>query len=95
VADAEWVAALRFADGYRLEHAAQATDIAELESALGVTIPDALRALYLTSDGVFGDPGQWYVIWPLAWVRARNQQSWESSSGHGDELLAFGDDGTI
>jgi cell wall assembly regulator SMI1 len=57
VADAEWAAVLRSADGYRLEEAAQAADIAELESALGVTIPDALRALYLTSDGIFDDPG--------------------------------------
>ena len=39
-------------------------------------------------------PGSGSCIWPLAWVRKRNQESWESSSGHGDGLLAFGDDGT-
>src|SRR5215472_1414840 len=85
---------LAFRGRIPLEQAAQAADIAELESALGVTIPDALRALYLTSDGVFDDPGQVFMIWPLGLVQSRNQESWESSSGHGDGLLAFGDGGT-
>jgi hypothetical protein len=59
-----------------------------------VTLPSALRALYLASDGVFDEPGQWFVIWPLAEVVARNQAAWADGNHGRRRLLAFGDDGT-
>ncbi len=73
---------------------ARASAINAGESALGLTFPGDLRALYLTSDGVFDEPGQWFVIWPLAEVVARNQAAWAGQSPTRRRLLAFGDDGT-
>ena len=46
---------------------------AEAEAELGATFPGEIRSLYLTSDGVFDEPGQWFVIWPVAELISRNQ----------------------
>ena len=94
VPDVDWIAVLRADDGYRLRDAAEASAVRFAESALGVTFPAALRALYLASDGVFDEPGRWLVIWPLAEVAARNRAAWASAGTIRRELLAFGDDGT-
>jgi hypothetical protein len=48
----------------------------------------------MTSDGVFDEPGQWFVIWPLTQLRTSNQEGWAVESGLRRRMLAFGDDGT-
>lgn len=37
--------------------------------------------------------GEWYVIWPIAMIRAENRSRWKSGALRPD-LLAFGDPGT-
>jgi SMI1 / KNR4 family (SUKH-1) len=94
VPDVDWTAVLRADDGCRMPEPGGASAISAAESALGVTFPGDLRALYLVSDGVFDEPGQWFVIWPLAEVVACNQAAWAGESATRRRLLAFGDDGT-
>lgn len=67
--------------------------LAEAETRLGVTLPDALKAMYRAADGRFNDAGQWWVVWPLERLVGYTLGAW------GDGLLnrtlvAFGDDGT-
>lgn len=67
--------------------------IAVGECSLGSALPDELVALYKAADGLFDEPGQWYVVWPLDRVVITNVQLW--SEGLLDQdLVAFGDDGT-
>ena len=84
------------ADGhFRLRRPASIDDLAGAEAALGAALTAELRALYLVSDGVYAEQGQWFVIWPLADVAARNsveQVGWEGPARR--ELIGFGDDGT-
>jgi hypothetical protein len=94
VPDVDWTAVLRADDGSRMRDPAGASAISAAESALGVVFPGDLRALYLVSDGVFDEPGQWFIIWPLAEVVARNQAARAGESTTRLRLLAFGDDGT-
>jgi hypothetical protein len=94
VSDPHWPAALGTDDGRRLHGPAKPSTISDTESALGVTLPEGLRALYLATDGVFDEPGQWFPIWPLAKVIARNQAAWADGTTTRRGLLAFGDDGT-
>jgi cell wall assembly regulator SMI1 len=77
-----------------MRNPAEPAAINAAELALGVTFPEALRLLYLASDGVFDDPGQWFVIWPLADMITRNQAAWKDGNRTRRGLLAFGDDGT-
>jgi hypothetical protein len=94
VSEPDWTAVLRRDDGYRIQSPASASAVADVESAFTVIFPDSLRALYLTSDGLFDELGQWFVIWPLAQVRTVNQESWAFECGLRPGMLAFGDDGT-
>jgi cell wall assembly regulator SMI1 len=94
VPSVDWTAVLRTDDGYWLRDSVGASAICNAESALEGTFPAALRSLYPASDGVFDEPGQWFVIWPLAEVVMRNQAAWADGSSIRRELLAFGDDGT-
>src|ERR1700722_19917584 len=71
--DLDLTAVLRADDGCRMCDPGEASAIRAAESALGVRFPADLRALYMVSDGVFDEPGQWFVIWPLAELVARNQ----------------------
>jgi hypothetical protein len=64
-----------------------------VEATLGVRIPSELRDLYRYADGLFDEPGQWFVVWPLARVGSDNL-ALRSGSGLPESLLAFGDDGT-
>jgi len=69
-------------------------EVAAAEAALAAVFPEDLRQVYLVSDGVFDRPGQWFVIWPLREVVARNRQAWlwgDSLARQG--LVGFGDDG--
>ncbi|MEU4675160.1 SMI1/KNR4 family protein [Amycolatopsis sp. NPDC023774] len=82
-------------DGVVLQAPAAAVDLAAAETALDATLPEALRELYLVTDGVFDGPGQWFVVWPLSDVVERNRADW-SSSVQGTarvDLVGFGDDG--
>ena len=89
-----WIAALRGAGGGRLRSPAAPSSLSAAESELEVTFPAGLRALYLASDGVFDEPGQWFVIWPVTELVSRNQAAWATGGSTRRELLAFGDDGT-
>lgn len=75
-------------EGHEPRPGATAAAIAEVERALAVALPADLRDLYLASDGVYDEPGEWFPIWPLADV-AEHNQTWTPPN-----LLAFGDDGT-
>lgn len=77
--------------GHEPQPRATGAGLAEVERTLAITLPHELRDLYLASDGVYDEQGQWYVIWPLARVVEDNQQSWDGSVPR--HLLAFGDNG--
>lgn len=95
VAMSDWRQLLSTDDGYELGPGATAGEVAAAEAALGAVFPADLRQLYLLSDGVFDRTGQWFVIWPLAEVIARNRQAWsQGGSPSRRELVGFGDDGT-
>jgi hypothetical protein len=88
-----WLRSLA-ADSYRLEPPPDSSVVERAESDLGVSFPAELRELYCESDGVFDTAGQWFVIWPLADVVARNSEAWAAQGLDRRALLAFGDDGT-
>ena len=91
----DWRQLLGAVDGYELRPGAGAGEVAAAEAALGAVFPEDLSGVYLVSDGVFDGPGQWFVIWPVAEVVARNREAWSregSSARRG--LVGFGDDGT-
>jgi Cysteine-rich CPCC/SMI1 / KNR4 family (SUKH-1) len=66
--------------------------LASIERELSVPLPTALRSLYETSDGRFGEEGEWWVVWPLDRLVAENKNAWRQ--GLPTTLIAFGDDGT-
>ena len=67
--------------------------LADAEARLNVTLPGALKAIYLSADGRFNADGHWWVVWPLERLVADTLQRW--SEGMLDlSLVAFGDDGT-
>jgi hypothetical protein len=67
--------------------------LAEAESRLKATLPDALKAMYRAADGQSNADGQWWVVWPLDRLVAETLQRW--NDGMLDpSLVAFGDDGT-
>lgn len=95
VVELDWRALLAADGGFRLREPATAGDLARVEAALGVALTAELRALYLVSDGVYAEQGQWFVIWPLADVVERNSVEQVGSEGPARrELIGFGDDGT-
>ncbi|HEU5109002.1 MAG TPA: SMI1/KNR4 family protein [Micromonosporaceae bacterium] len=90
----DWYAVLAGDDGNRLQPAASNAEVGRAEALLDAVFPADLRALYLATDGVFDQPGQWFVVWPLADVVTRNRQSWAEESAARRRLVGFGDDGT-
>jgi hypothetical protein len=90
----DWSVALGADDGHRLQPPATTSEIDAAEVALRLAFPETLRDLYLISNGVFDEPGQWFVIWPLSELISRNQQAWSTESGERTQLIGFGDDGT-
>ncbi|MFH5210547.1 SMI1/KNR4 family protein [Antrihabitans sp. NCIMB 15449] len=93
MASTDWAVVLK-ADGCRLQPDASIEEIRAVETALGVALPIDLASLYRTSDGVFDEPGQWFVIWPIEEVLARNRAAWEIDVPERRELVGFADDGT-
>jgi hypothetical protein len=91
----DWNRLLRAEDGYQLQPAASASEVAAAEATLTAELPSDLKDLYLVSNGVFDTTGQWFVIWPLAEITARNQEAWSTEgSSQRHVLVGFGDDGT-
>jgi hypothetical protein len=91
----EWWQLLSADDGYQLCPGAAAGEIAAVEAALGTVFPAQLQEVYLASNGVFDRPGQWFVIWPLPEVVARNSEAWSLTNSQARlGLVGFGDDGT-
>src|SRR4051794_541936 len=85
---------MRADDGYLLQQPATNSEIGAAETALRRPLPGTLRDLYLASNGVFDEPGQSFVIWPLPDLISRNQQAWADEHGERTQLIGFGDDGT-
>jgi hypothetical protein len=94
VEPSDWVAVLSADDGLRLQSGAPTDTIEESESALDATFPLALRNLYRASDGVWDEPGRWFLIWPLVAVLERNRLAWDAEAPARGEWIGFGDDGT-
>ena len=90
----DWVTLLSADDGLRLQPSASADDVRACEAELGSPLPPDLRNLYLAADGVWDEPGQWFVIWPLAQVAERNPFADEVEGPDRRGWIGFGDDGT-
>jgi cell wall assembly regulator SMI1 len=90
----DWLRLLTRAEGYRVGPGATAEDLARYEETLEATFPTPLRKLYLATDGVYDERGQWFVVWPLDELARRNQLHWAEEGAGRRELLGFGDDGT-
>ena len=67
--------------------------LAEAEGRLGVTLPDALKAMYRSANGHLNVNGQWWVVWPLDRLVADTLRRWDDGALD-RTLVAFGDDGT-
>jgi cell wall assembly regulator SMI1 len=90
----DWRALLAAGDGMEMPPAASAADVTATEAALGTALPIELRELYAVTNGVFDTVGQWFVVWQLAEVVARNRTAWAVESTARSGLIGFGDDGT-
>ena len=90
----DWDGLLAGTDDYQVRPAATEEDLARHAERLHVIFPPQLRKLYLVSDGVFDQHGQWFVVWPLSDLPGRNEPEWTAGGAGRRELLAFGDDGT-
>ena len=88
----EWCDAARAA-GARPAEPCSENALTDAEQLLGRAMPDVLRRLYEVTDGVFDEPGQWWVLWPLQRVVSDTRMLWSDGSlSH--SLVAFGDDWT-
>lgn len=95
VTEIDWRQLLSVDDAYELCPGAAAGEVTAAEAALATVLPADLRQIYLVSNGVFDRSGQWFVIWPLPQVVARNREAWpQGGSLARRELIGFGDDGT-
>jgi hypothetical protein len=90
----EWCALLAADCGFGLRQAAAEADVCGAEASLSTVFPADLRGLYVVSDGVYDRAGQWFVVWPIAEVVARNRAAWNAEDAGRRRLLGFGDDGT-
>ncbi len=90
----DWPRLVTTADGWQARSAATPETLAGCERQLGATFPRQLSRLYLASDGIFDQRGQWFVVWPLAELPRRNELDWANDGAGRRELVAFGDDGT-
>jgi hypothetical protein len=90
----DWRTVLAANDGYQVRPPVAVAELDRAAVLLGAVLPDDLRRLYLTTDGIFDTPGQWFVVWPLVGIVAGNQRDWAVSGVGRRALLGFGDDGT-
>jgi len=94
VSDADWKAVVRSVDGYRTREPVQRAELDQAEATLHVALPEMLRDLYLATDGVVDEPGQWFVIWPIVELVTRNAAAYAAEGDRRRALVGFGDDGT-
>lgn len=90
----EWTSLLAHTRGCRLRPGRPPSAVDAAAEGLGAVFPVELRSLYLATDGVFDTGGQWFVLWPLAQVLARNRQAWQLEGAERATWVGFGDDGT-
>src|SRR5215475_6313367 len=83
-----------FGARYGVARAATPKEVQQAEARVSAQLPDDLRQLYLTSDGVWDIAGQWFVVWPLAQPVDANAVLAEDNEWSEADLVAFGDDGT-
>lgn len=89
-----WEHLLRPENRVELQPPADCDHIARVEQDLSIELPPELRTLYETTNGLYDKPGQWFVMWPLADLAARNAPAWiEWETEARRRFLAFGDDG--
>jgi hypothetical protein len=95
VAATDWRQMLNDGDRYQLCPGAAGDEIAAAEAALEAVFPAELRAIYTASNGVLDRPGEFFVIWRLPEVVARNQDEWGLDDGpFRRRLVGFGNDGS-
>jgi SMI1-KNR4 cell-wall len=94
MADVDWSPSRVFGARYRAARAATPNELQQSETRVSAQLPDDLRQLYLTSDGVWDIAGQWFVVWPLAQLVDANAVLAEDNEWSETDLVAFGDDGT-
>ena len=83
------------ADRFQLQPGATVDEVTAAEAALATKLSAELRGLYLATDGVYDNQGEWFVVWPLSEVVSRNRDEWAIEDYRArQELLGFGDDGT-
>lgn len=90
----DWVKLLSSDVGIRMQPAASTSHLEACESAVGTTLPSSLRNLYLATDGIFDESGQWFLVWQLADVAKRNLLAWDVEGSERSDWVGFGDDGT-
>jgi hypothetical protein len=95
MSEAAWRPLLQAVDGVELQPPVDAAGIAAVELRLGIKLPTTLRGLYEATNGIYAQPGQWFVMWHLDDLASRNLAAWNGwESEARRRLLAFGDDGT-
>ena len=90
----DWRVLLAGRSGLHLRPGATPSRIDRAETQLGACFPAQLRRLYEVSDGVFDQPGQWWVVWPVAEAVRRTESAWSDAGAGRRQLVSFGDDGT-
>jgi hypothetical protein len=91
----DWAGELGAGD-LELRPGATEHEVRGAERMLSTAFSSELCALYEVTDGVFDAAGQWFVVWPLTAVVARNREA-RLDADLGSErrqLVGFGDDGT-
>jgi len=81
-------------DGVRLQSGVTDEELRDAEADLGCHLPQKLTSLYYRTDGVWDEPGQWFVIWALADIVARNREASQVEALARQQWIGFGDDGT-
>src|SRR6266700_2211679 len=94
MADVDWSPSTIFGRDYRAARAATPKELQQAENRVSAQLPDDLRQLYLTSDGVWDIAGQWFVVWPLKRLVDANGVLSEDNEWSETDLVAFGDGGT-
>jgi cell wall assembly regulator SMI1 len=90
----DWTALLATDDGFRLQNGVTDEELQDAEANLGCHLPEKLARLYRLTNGVWDNPGQWYVIWPMVDVIQRNREAGQIETLARQQWIAFGDDGT-
>jgi cell wall assembly regulator SMI1 len=90
----DWTALLATDGGFRLQNGVTDEELQVAEANLGCRPPEKLTSLHRLTNGVWDDSGQWYVIWPMVDMVARNREASQIETPARQLWIAFGDDGT-